>query len=252
MADCEFLEQAFEAYGHNVKEILDIACGTGRHAVKMAKRGYTVTGIDNSESMIKKAEEKAGPLEITFIQEDMLNLSHVDRYDAAYILFNTVSLVTRNDEIIGFMKAVHRALRKDGLFLVELGNLWGLMAEGSLHNGTYSNTQEKNGYKRYYTSKTVIGPNNSLYTQTREARYWRNHEELQPRKRTVKQRVYSINEFDLLARLTGYELLAVYGSTDINKANPEPFKLVKDPDKVHETKDHYRNFTMIFRNKKTH
>jgi len=250
IVDCDFLEQAFEAHGHNIKEILDIACGTGRHSVEMAKRGYTVTGMDISESMINKAKEKAGALGITFIQEDMLNLSHMERYDAAYILFNTVSLVTRNDEIIKFMKAVNRALKKDGLFIVELGNLWAHMAEGSFHNSTTSHTQEKNEHKRKYTSKTVIGPNNSLYTHTRDAQYWKNQEELQPKKRTVKQRVYSINELDLLSRLTGYELLAVYGSTDINKANPEPFKCVKDPDKVHETKDHYRNFTIILRKKR--
>lgn len=246
VADCDFLEQAFEAYGCNVNAVLDIACGTGRHAIEMAGRGYAITGLDVSESMIRKAKEKAGSLEIEFVEEDMLNLRYKDRYDAAYMLFNTVSLVTENDDIITLMNAVHRALRKCGLFLVELGNLWGLVADNSFHNGTSNNAQERNGYKRKYTSKVVIGPNNGLYTQTRDTRYWKEDEKLEPKRRTLKQRVYSINEFELLARLTGYELLAAYGSMDINKANPEPFKIIDDPNRVYETKDHYRNFTLIF------
>jgi SAM-dependent methyltransferase len=246
VADCDFLEKAFETYGCNVYTVLDIACGTGRHAIEMAGRGYAVTGLDVSESMIRKSREKAGSLEIEFVEEDMLNLSHEDSYDAAYFLFNTVSLVTENDEIITLMKAVHRALRKDGLFLVELGNLWGLVADNSFHNGTSRNTQERDGYRRKYTSKVVIGPNNGVCTQTRDIQYWKDAETLEPKRRLVKQRVYSINEFELLARLTGYELLAVYGSLDINKANPEPFKIIDDPNRVYETKDHYRNFTLIF------
>ena len=39
--------------------ILDIGCGTGRHAVELAKRGYNVTGIDLSVSQIDKARAKA-------------------------------------------------------------------------------------------------------------------------------------------------------------------------------------------------
>ena len=246
VVDCDFLEQAFESYGCNVNAVLDIACGTGRHAIEMAGRGYAVTGLDVSECMIRKAKEKAGSLEIEFVEEDMLNLSHEDRYDAAYMLFNTVSLVTENDEIITLMKAVHRGLRKGGLFLVELGNLWGLVADKSFHNGTSCNTQEKDGYKRKYTSKVVIGPNNSLYTQTRETQYWKDDKKLEPKRRVVKQRVYSINEFELLARLTGFELIAIYGSLDINKKNPKPFKSIDDPNRVYETKEPYRNFTLIF------
>lgn len=40
-------------------KILDIACGTGRHSIELAKRGYDVTGFDLSENQIERAKEKA-------------------------------------------------------------------------------------------------------------------------------------------------------------------------------------------------
>ncbi len=51
IGECDFIEKEFN---YNKKlNILDIGCGTGRHAIELAKRGYTVTGIDLSESQIQ-------------------------------------------------------------------------------------------------------------------------------------------------------------------------------------------------------
>ena len=41
-----------------VRSVLDIACGTGRHAISLVEKGYEVTGIDYSPSQIKVAREK--------------------------------------------------------------------------------------------------------------------------------------------------------------------------------------------------
>jgi len=40
-------------------KILDVVCGTGRHSIELTKRGYAITGIDLSESLLQKAREKA-------------------------------------------------------------------------------------------------------------------------------------------------------------------------------------------------
>ena len=40
--DCNFLEDMFTTFGHKIHGILDVACGTGRHALEMTKRGDTV------------------------------------------------------------------------------------------------------------------------------------------------------------------------------------------------------------------
>ena len=51
--EVDFIENEIS---HDKKiRILDIGCGTGRHSVELAKRGYLVTGIDISEAQLKKA-----------------------------------------------------------------------------------------------------------------------------------------------------------------------------------------------------
>jgi 2-polyprenyl-3-methyl-5-hydroxy-6-metoxy-1,4-benzoquinol methylase len=56
-------------------KIIDIGCGTGRHSIELAKRGYSVTGVDLSGSMLERAREKAGQndVQIDFLQLDARN-----------------------------------------------------------------------------------------------------------------------------------------------------------------------------------
>ena len=52
--------------------ILDVGCGTGRHAIELARRGYDVTGLDLSPSQLARAEEKAreAGVKVKFIRQD--------------------------------------------------------------------------------------------------------------------------------------------------------------------------------------
>jgi len=52
IGECDFIEQEL-AYNKSLK-ILDVGCGTGRHAIELTKRGYHVIGIDLSESQFGK------------------------------------------------------------------------------------------------------------------------------------------------------------------------------------------------------
>ncbi|HSW68149.1 MAG TPA: methyltransferase domain-containing protein, partial [Bacteroidales bacterium] len=57
IGECDFIEK--ELKFNKLAKIIDIGCGTGRHSIELAKRGYTVTGIDLSQSLLNKAKEKA-------------------------------------------------------------------------------------------------------------------------------------------------------------------------------------------------
>ncbi len=68
--ECDFIEKEI-GFNKNFR-ILDVGCGTGRHAVELAKRGYAVTGIDLSASQLGTAREKAATegVRVDFIQRD--------------------------------------------------------------------------------------------------------------------------------------------------------------------------------------
>ena len=68
--------------------VLDIGCGTGRHSLELARRGFNVTGIDISEKMLDRASEIAEKenLEIEFIKGNAVDFKLKKRYDSAVCL----------------------------------------------------------------------------------------------------------------------------------------------------------------------
>jgi 2-polyprenyl-3-methyl-5-hydroxy-6-metoxy-1,4-benzoquinol methylase len=75
MGEVDFIEKEI-SFNKSLK-ILDIGCGTGRHSLELARRGYDVTGIDLSESMIDKARSLAlaENLKIDFRVKDARNFN---------------------------------------------------------------------------------------------------------------------------------------------------------------------------------
>ena len=74
IGECDFLEKEIQK-NKNAK-ILDIGCGTGRHSIELSKRGYDITGVDLSNSLLKRAKEKAAKhkLKVVFQQHDASQL----------------------------------------------------------------------------------------------------------------------------------------------------------------------------------
>ena len=68
--------------------ILDVGCGTGRHSVELAKRGYTITGIDLSSAMLAKAAEaaRAAGVRVDWVRSDATRFTLPGKYDAAICL----------------------------------------------------------------------------------------------------------------------------------------------------------------------
>lgn len=110
--------------------ILDIGCGTGRHAIELARRGYNVTGVDLSESMIKKAKEKSlnYGVEVYFHIADARNLKFKDEFELVIMMcegaFPLMETYEQNFEIL---KNAAKALKKNGkLIFTTLNGLYPL------------------------------------------------------------------------------------------------------------------------------
>ncbi len=68
--------------------ILDVGCGTGRHSVELAKRGYVVTGLDLSSEMLARAASasRAAGVTVEWVRSDAASFSFPTKFDAAICL----------------------------------------------------------------------------------------------------------------------------------------------------------------------
>lgn len=105
--------------------VLDLCCGHGRHAVRLAQRGYRVTGLDLSAYHLrlgKSAAREAG-VAIEWIEGDMREIPReAGRFDAVINMFTAFGYFDDEEENQRVLDGVARALRKGGRFLIDLLN----------------------------------------------------------------------------------------------------------------------------------
>jgi 2-polyprenyl-3-methyl-5-hydroxy-6-metoxy-1,4-benzoquinol methylase len=116
--ECDFIEREINL--DKSRKLLDVGCGTGRHSIEMTKRGYSVTGIDLSESQLARAREKAeaAHLKIVFSKQDARNLPFDKEFDAAIMLCEGGFPLMETDEMnFEILKSVTKSLRQHGKFI---------------------------------------------------------------------------------------------------------------------------------------
>jgi SAM-dependent methyltransferase len=74
--------------GDDVREVLDVGCGTGRHALGLAAQGYDVVGLDFSERMLEQGRRKAAKegVSVRFVHGDARRLDYKAKFDLAIML----------------------------------------------------------------------------------------------------------------------------------------------------------------------
>ena len=123
--ETDFVEQIFRKFSRRpIKTILDLGCGTGGHAIPLARRGYNVTGIDASENMIAAAREKCQEhsLDVRFHCLDMRHFELRETFDACICMFNAFGYVTKDSDIQLVLKNVKKHLRPGCPFVFDCWN----------------------------------------------------------------------------------------------------------------------------------
>ncbi|MEI6884356.1 MAG: methyltransferase domain-containing protein [Bacteroidota bacterium] len=118
MGECDFIEK--EVKSDTGCRILDVGCGTGRHSIELCKRGYRVTGIDLSDSMLAKAKEKAAAekIDIVFMKQDARKLEFIQEFDLAIMLCEGGFPLMETDEMnFEILKSAARAIKNGGKFI---------------------------------------------------------------------------------------------------------------------------------------
>ncbi len=133
-AECSFIEAIFTKYAAKpAQTILDLGCGTGGHVFQLARRGYTVCGVDQSADMLAIAQEKKSKLasekKITFKQGDIRSVELNEQFDAVVSMFAVMSYMVINDDLQMALKTAQRHLRPGGLFIFDAWHGPGILTD---------------------------------------------------------------------------------------------------------------------------
>lgn len=123
--ECDLLEAAFHRADHHVHAVLDLGCGTGNHAIPLARRGYDVCGVDRSPGMLQRARDKvpqAGGVKLDFVQGDLRDVSLGRSFDACLLMFAVLGYQTTNQDVARALDNVQRHLKPGGVFVFDVWN----------------------------------------------------------------------------------------------------------------------------------
>ncbi|MBN2379538.1 class I SAM-dependent methyltransferase [candidate division WOR-3 bacterium] len=119
--EVDFIISALEL--EKQERILDLCCGMGRHALELARRGFTgVTGLDYTQEYLDKAQtfKLDEGLNVRFIQGDMRFIPFEQEFDACYNYFTSFGFFEKDAENEKVIACVSKTLMPGGRFLIEL------------------------------------------------------------------------------------------------------------------------------------
>lgn len=116
----EFILQ--QCKGSELK-ILDLGCGPGLYAERLAASGHKVTGVDFSETSIEYASNQAKikNLDIDYICKDYLSIDFQDEFDLVLLVYTDFGVLSPSERE-KLLNNIHKALKSNGMFIFDVIN----------------------------------------------------------------------------------------------------------------------------------
>lgn len=122
--ESEYIIRLIEGAATDGKTILDLGCGTGKHNIYFARKGYEVTGIELSEKMLEIAfknlkSEPGLSSKLKFISGDIRDIRLPGKFDIITSLFHVINYQILNHDLRSFLKTVKAHLKENGKFIFD-------------------------------------------------------------------------------------------------------------------------------------
>lgn len=118
--EAAYIHSLIEKHRPGAKTLLDLGCGTGRHASLLAERGYDVTGVDRSPAMLTEARaRKVSGGRTEFVEGDLRSVRLNRGFDVVISLFHVMSYQTTNADLAAGLATLRAHLAPGGLFIFD-------------------------------------------------------------------------------------------------------------------------------------
>ncbi|MGB8657153.1 MAG: class I SAM-dependent methyltransferase [Candidatus Zixiibacteriota bacterium] len=188
--------------------VLDLCCGYGRHSIELAQKGFDVTGYDLSDFFLEKAKKDSAKLglKIEYVKGDMRKIPFEGRFDAVVNVFTSFGYFDNEKDDLKVLKGVGQALKKGGLFLLDLKNREQLIR----------NFQRR----RWYPEEDFIMLEENLFdlfTSRWESSRTLIFENGERKENSFSLRLFTFAEILNLLKKAGFVLESVYGDFDFTE-----------------------------------
>jgi SAM-dependent methyltransferase len=118
VAECELIERVFKLYGPGpVRRVLDLGCGTGGHAVVLARRGYDLVGVDRAPDMLERARARGSTARFELGEISAIRLG--ETFDAVLMMFAVLGYQVGNVDVQAALATARQHLKPRGLFFCD-------------------------------------------------------------------------------------------------------------------------------------
>jgi len=185
--------------------VLDLCCGPGRHSLELARRGFSVTGVDRTKLYVEEAQRNArerGLPSADFVLADMRAFREPEAFDLAINLFTSFGYFEDPADDRRVMENIHASLRSGGKLLID--------------------THGKESLAARFRPRDWYEEDGAIFLEERtlsqdwswiDARWIRLEEEKRSEFR-LSHRLYSAAELKELARQVGFSGTRVFGSME--------------------------------------
>ena len=203
-------------------EMLDVACGKGRHSILLAVKGFTVTGIDLSEDSIREAKENESD-NLEFFVHDMRLPFRINYFDYAFNFFTSFGYFKTRREHDNAIRTIAQSLKPGGIFVLDYLNVH--YAEDHLIHKSEKEIDDVNYYitkwfdETHFYKKIVVEDENLQ----------------EPLEYTEKVAKFSLGDFTEMFAYQGLQIQEVFGDYQFNnydvKNSPRMVMIAKKVEK---------------------
>ena len=217
----DHLEKCLKTEGIENGLVLELGCGTGTMTGLLAKKGYDMIGVDNSEEMLAEAMEKkveAG-LDILYLLQDMQEFELYGTVRAVVSVCDSLNYITDEKELRQVFRLVNNYLDPGGIFLFDINTVH--KYRDILGDTTIAEDRDEGSFiwDNSYDSESRLNTYELSVFLPREDGLYEKYEELHC------QRGYDQEEVEELLSEAGLELVGVYDSYTDVPASPDSERL---------------------------
>jgi SAM-dependent methyltransferase len=216
-AECDVLEEIFRRYtDERPRTILDVGCGTGTHAINLAKRGYSLNCIDSSAAMIECAQAKAQKMDVKLdlAVADMRVFDLSRTFDACISMFSVIDYIIDDSDLERTFNRIRAHLKRGALFVFDYWHAPAVLSIGPSIRKKIVNVGERT-FERI--ANPTVDWTRRICHVTYSCKAFEGQKEVVRFEETHRLRFFFPEELEALLRQHGFEPLRMCSFLKLNK-----------------------------------